>query len=217
MQNIGSTNQGANDFDGDCVLANSILFLQDFGWWIEIAYAILKVWIFTFAGVHYEASADLHNGILNNWLVNITADLLQEHYNHWLKDMEEIENAFALHSHSKTHTSPHLCNELQVLLALYKEENLHLFCAGWMLGLAANNQFNEGYRGLDSSKLNDFISNETRSSTNSCSSQSDSVCSSTPSSASSSTQSEDDNMNEDDPSNNQLIGGSDYDSKFSIY
>lgn len=27
-------------FDGDRVLANSILFLQDFGWWTEIAYAV---------------------------------------------------------------------------------------------------------------------------------------------------------------------------------
>lgn len=69
----------ADNFDGDRVLANSILFLEDFGWWIEAAYAIpegdmgrvneiLKVcsslafvhlpstqgfrqiWIFTFAG-----------------------------------------------------------------------------------------------------------------------------------------------------------------------
>jgi hypothetical protein len=27
-------------FDGDRVLANSILFLQDFGWWAEIAFAV---------------------------------------------------------------------------------------------------------------------------------------------------------------------------------
>ena len=70
-----------------------------------------KIWIFSFAGsshqnymayllevyclLRYEASPDLRDAILNNWLVNITgelgkwieADLLQEHYNRWLEDM----------------------------------------------------------------------------------------------------------------------------------
>jgi hypothetical protein len=32
--------QEANGFDGDRVLANSIPFLQDFGWWAEIAFAV---------------------------------------------------------------------------------------------------------------------------------------------------------------------------------
>jgi hypothetical protein len=27
-------------FDGDRVLANAILFLQDAGWWVEAAYAV---------------------------------------------------------------------------------------------------------------------------------------------------------------------------------
>ena len=30
----------ADNFDGDQVLANSVLFLEDFGWWIEAAYVI---------------------------------------------------------------------------------------------------------------------------------------------------------------------------------
>ncbi|KAJ7811696.1 hypothetical protein B0H14DRAFT_3479507 [Mycena olivaceomarginata] len=57
------------DFDGDHVLSNSIIFLQEFGWWIELCYAIpegdigrvleifknliyltLQIFIFTFAG-----------------------------------------------------------------------------------------------------------------------------------------------------------------------
>ena len=147
--------------------------------------------------LRYEASQDLRDGILNNWLVNITgevgkwieADLLQEHYNRWLEDMvkkrggdfddkfyhhtlspnvdhflwikEEIENAFSLRSCGKTHTSPHLRDELRVLLALYKEEHLHLFCTGRTLGHAAINQFNEGYTRLDTGKLDDFISKST--------------------------------------------------------
>jgi hypothetical protein len=28
------------DFDSDRVLSNSIIFLQEFGWWIELCYAI---------------------------------------------------------------------------------------------------------------------------------------------------------------------------------
>ena len=69
----------ADKFDGDWVLDNSVLFLEDFGWWIEAAYVIpegdmgrvneilkvffgycclfiwsayshLQIWIFTFAG-----------------------------------------------------------------------------------------------------------------------------------------------------------------------
>ena len=147
--------------------------------------------------LRYEASEDLRDAILNNWLVNITGelgkwiegDLLQEHYNRWLEDMvkkrggdfddkfyrntlspnvnhflrikEEIENAFDLSSRGKTHTSSHLRDELQLLLALYKEENLHLFCAGRTLGHAAINQLDQGYDRLQEEKIDNFISTTT--------------------------------------------------------
>ncbi|PBK64863.1 hypothetical protein ARMSODRAFT_892428 [Armillaria solidipes] len=89
-------------FDGDRVLANSVLFLRDFSWWIEAVYAvadgdigrafeILKIWIFSFAGgsnqnyvsylletyclFKYEASKTLKDAIWNNWLVNLTGEL----------------------------------------------------------------------------------------------------------------------------------------------
>ncbi|KAF8057175.1 hypothetical protein FPV67DRAFT_1566211 [Lyophyllum atratum] len=92
----------AKGFDGDRVLANAILFLQDAGWWVEAAYAvpegdigrvyqIIKIWIFSFTGTanrnysswllelyclfRYESSKDLSDAILNNWLVNITGEL----------------------------------------------------------------------------------------------------------------------------------------------
>ncbi|KAK6992368.1 hypothetical protein R3P38DRAFT_3289923 [Favolaschia claudopus] len=109
-------------FTGDRVLRNSQIFMQDFGWWIEFAHAvpegdigrvweIMKIWIFKFAGsshhnyvnyllevycmLRYEASKDLRNAILNNWLLNIKGelghwipgDLHQEHYIKWLKEM----------------------------------------------------------------------------------------------------------------------------------
>ncbi|KAJ8090936.1 hypothetical protein PM082_024860 [Marasmius tenuissimus] len=90
------------EFDGDCVLANSILFKFDYSLWIEVAYAIsdgdigrafevMKVWMFMFAGsgnnnyrnillelwslFKYESSTGLKDAIWNNWLVNLTGKL----------------------------------------------------------------------------------------------------------------------------------------------
>ncbi|KAJ7172952.1 hypothetical protein C8R43DRAFT_1119774 [Mycena crocata] len=109
-------------FTGDRVLRNVEIFLLEFGWWIEFAHAvpegdigrvweIMKIWIFKFAGsshhnykayllevyclLRYEASKDLKNAILNNWLLKvkdelgkyIPGDLHQEHFNKWLEDM----------------------------------------------------------------------------------------------------------------------------------
>ena len=171
---------------------------------------------------------------------------LSPNVDHFLRIKEEIENAFTLRSRGKTHTSPHLRDELRVLLALYREENLHFFCIGRTMGHAATNQFNKGYKRLDTSKLDDFISKSTAyadviadiqahrqaetgpypelqaqslqlhpqpdntiistppSSSSSCTSKSNSV-------HSINALSEDDELNEEDPSNNQLVSGSDYD------
>ncbi|KAJ7883931.1 hypothetical protein B0H14DRAFT_3432746 [Mycena olivaceomarginata] len=109
-------------FTGDRVLRNSQIFMQDFGWWVEFAHSIpegdiggafeiMKIWIFKFAGsshanyvnyllevyclLRYEASKDLKNAILNNWLLNIKGELErwlpgdqhQEHYNKWTEYM----------------------------------------------------------------------------------------------------------------------------------
>ncbi|KAJ7902968.1 hypothetical protein B0H13DRAFT_1537749, partial [Mycena leptocephala] len=149
-------------FDGDRVLRNHCIFLTDFSWWIEFAqavpegeidrvWAIMKLWIFKFAGsshqnymayllevyclLRYEASKDLKNAILNNWLVCISGelgiwlpgDLHQKHYNRWLEDMEEV----------------------------------HLFRSGRRMGHAAVNQFARGCRRLDEGKLADFLMKST--------------------------------------------------------
>ncbi|THU96622.1 hypothetical protein K435DRAFT_664083 [Dendrothele bispora CBS 962.96] len=197
-----------DEFDGDRVLANSILFMYEYGLWIEAAYAIpegdigrfwevMKIWIFVFAGssntnyvtfllemyclIRYESSRDLKDAIFNNLLVNITGelgnwiekDLLQEHYNRWLEFMiqrsggtfddffhrvliapnaefflrlrESIEDGFELRRRGKSHTSPHLRNEYKVLLEMFKDEEVHLFCPGRSMGHAAKDLFNEGY------------------------------------------------------------------------
>ncbi|KAJ7633589.1 hypothetical protein DFH06DRAFT_1139927 [Mycena polygramma] len=212
------------EFDGDRVLRNSQIFMQDFGWWIEFAHAvpegdigrvweIMKIWIFKFAGsshqnyvnyllevycmLRYEASKDLSDAILNNWLLNIKGelgkwlpgDLHQEHYNKWLEDMiqkhggdfdnkfyretispnvhhflqikAEVETAFNLERRSQTHTSPHLRDELTLLLKAFKEEEVHLFRSGRSLGHAAVNQFARGYRRLEEGKMEAFLTKST--------------------------------------------------------
>ncbi|KAJ6463158.1 hypothetical protein C8R47DRAFT_1225275 [Mycena vitilis] len=208
------------EFDCDRVLSNSILFIMEFGWWIELNYTIpegdvgrvfeiLKVFIFTFAGtsnqnymrymldlyalLEFECSPDLKSVLLNNWLMSlrgefgnhVEGDLLQEWYNRWLEDMvdrrggdfddkfyrqtiapnvnhflkikEDIELAFDLKRRSKAHTSPHLRDELNVLLRMYKEEELHLFRSGRSLGHAAVNRFDRGYQRLEGGKLEEFL------------------------------------------------------------
>ena len=39
-ENVPKAYEETDKFDGDRVLANSILFLQDFGWWTELAFAV---------------------------------------------------------------------------------------------------------------------------------------------------------------------------------
>ncbi|THU99509.1 hypothetical protein K435DRAFT_939012 [Dendrothele bispora CBS 962.96] len=89
-------------FEGDRVLANSIIFKWEYSLWIELAYAvpegdigrvweIMKIWIFIFAGggnsnyrdlllemyclFRYKSSKDLKDAIWNNWLVNVTGEV----------------------------------------------------------------------------------------------------------------------------------------------
>ncbi|KAJ7027286.1 hypothetical protein C8F04DRAFT_1212422 [Mycena alexandri] len=210
-------------FTGDRVLRNSELVMM-FGWFLELITAvpegdigrvweIMKIWIFTYAGsshqqymayllelycfLKYDASVDLRDAVLNNWLVNITGelgkwipgDLLQEHYNRWLEDMvqkhgaefdnefyrkiispnvhyflrikEEITEGFNLKSRGKTHTSRDVRDEVKLLMTLFKEEEVHLFCEGRSMGHAAVNQFARGWRRLDEGKLNDFLEKST--------------------------------------------------------
>ncbi|KAJ6478884.1 hypothetical protein C8R45DRAFT_1076622 [Mycena sanguinolenta] len=89
-------------FDGDRVLSNSILFLMEFGWWIELNYAIpegdvgrvfeiFKIFVFTFAStsnqnymaymldlyalLEFECSPELKETLLDNWLLYLKEEL----------------------------------------------------------------------------------------------------------------------------------------------
>ncbi|KAJ7693502.1 hypothetical protein B0H16DRAFT_1751478 [Mycena metata] len=111
----------------------------------------------------YDTSVDLRDAVLNNWLVNITGklgkwipgDLLQEHYNRWLEDMgqkhgAEFDDEFyrkmispnvhyflRIKSCGKTYTSRDVRDEVKLLMALFKEEEVHLFRVGRSMGHAA--------------------------------------------------------------------------------
>ncbi|KAK7012556.1 hypothetical protein R3P38DRAFT_3324130 [Favolaschia claudopus] len=98
---VAETHAEEENFDGDRVLSNSILFMMEFGWWVELNYAIaegdigrvleiLKVYIFTFAGtsnqnymrymldlytlLKYESSAALRDTLLDNYLLNLRGE-----------------------------------------------------------------------------------------------------------------------------------------------
>ncbi|KAJ7675501.1 hypothetical protein B0H17DRAFT_1140257 [Mycena rosella] len=226
-------------FNGDRILGNSILFLMEFGWWIELNYAIpegdvgrvfeilkvhilyrrfnvgkesnfeTQIFIFTFAGssnqnytkymldlyalLEFECSPELKEALLNNWLMTlrgeigtfIEGDIMQEWNNRWLTQIsgqrggdfddkfyrktiapnvlhflqikEDIESAFDLKRRSKSHPSPHLRDEIKILLQLYQEEELHSFRSGRSMGHAAVNQFDRGYQRLEDSKLAEYL------------------------------------------------------------
>ncbi|KAJ7738991.1 hypothetical protein B0H16DRAFT_1424719 [Mycena metata] len=212
----------AEDFTGDRVLANEILFLRDMGWWViasdavpdgEIGrvWEIMKIWIISFAGsgnhnytnylletycLHrYEASKDFSDAMFNNWLVNlrghqyIEIDWVQEDFNKWLESLvehkggdfddhfyrhtlapnvmhflrmkEKMETAFELKPRGKTHSAPHLRNEFQQLLRMYKEDQLHLFRPGRTMGHAAVNFYARGYEKLEDTRIAKFIQEST--------------------------------------------------------
>jgi hypothetical protein len=76
---------------------------------------------------------------------------------HFLKIKEDMESAFELKRRSKSHTSPHLCDETKILLQLYKDEELHSFRSGCSMGHAAVNQFDWGYHRLQDGKLAEYL------------------------------------------------------------
>ncbi|KAJ6568951.1 hypothetical protein B0H19DRAFT_849257, partial [Mycena capillaripes] len=76
---------------------------------------------------------------------------------HFLKIKENVEAAFELKRRSKAHKSPHLCDETNVLLRLYKEEELHTFRSGRSIGHAAINRFDRGFRRLEEGKMSEYL------------------------------------------------------------
>lgn len=117
--------------------------------------------------------ADITQEWFNRWLEDIAGrrggDFDEQFYRrtvapnvlHFLKMKEDMESAFALKRRGKSHTSPHLRDETQVLLRLYKDEELHKFRSGRSMGHAAVNCFDRGYERLDGGKMRDYIERST--------------------------------------------------------
>ncbi|KAJ7270714.1 hypothetical protein B0H12DRAFT_1008802 [Mycena haematopus] len=74
---------------------------------------------------------------------------------------EEMEKAFGLKAHHKTHTSSSVAPEIQALIAMYKREQVHLFCAGRTMEHTTKDFINDGYIILDKSKLADLLRTST--------------------------------------------------------
>ncbi len=76
---------------------------------------------------------------------------------HFLHIKEQLSTTMGLDQRSKTHTSRELDAELRVLLATYKNEELHLFRSKRTMGHASKNLFNEGIKILNGGKLKTFL------------------------------------------------------------
>ncbi|KAF8174176.1 hypothetical protein K438DRAFT_1610046, partial [Mycena galopus ATCC 62051] len=74
---------------------------------------------------------------------------------------EEMETAFALKAHRKAHTSSSTTKEIQALTAMYKREQVHVFCSGRHKEHTAMELVDRGYTVLDKGKLADFIRTST--------------------------------------------------------
>ncbi|KAJ6468850.1 hypothetical protein C8R45DRAFT_766745, partial [Mycena sanguinolenta] len=75
----------------------------------------------------------------------------------FLKMKEDVETAFYLKWHGKAHTSPHLRDEMMILLRLYKDEELHQFRSGQSMGYVAVNRFDRAYQRLDGGKMTEYL------------------------------------------------------------
>jgi hypothetical protein len=137
----------------------------------------------------FEATPELKDAILHNWVVNLTGknvpdDQMQEWHNKFHENMvpkhggsfddpffretispnvnffqrlkEEMEKAFGLTAHRKTHTSAAVTSEICALMAMYRRENVHLFCEGRCLGHKVKDLINNGYTTLEKAKMADF-------------------------------------------------------------
>lgn len=103
-------------------------------------------------------------------------DLMQEHFNHWLEELaqhkgkefdepqyrkvlamhvhhflnltDELERNVQLNDRTKRHTAPHMNNELQEVLRICRENDLHRRHNGRDLGFHAEDAFSQGHRKL---------------------------------------------------------------------
>ncbi|KAJ7804194.1 hypothetical protein B0H14DRAFT_3154079 [Mycena olivaceomarginata] len=74
---------------------------------------------------------------------------------------EEMQEAFGLNCHRKTHTSPSVTNEIRMLMDMYRREQVHYFRAGRKMEHASKDLIDAGYTKLDRGKLAELLRTST--------------------------------------------------------
>ncbi|KAJ6448685.1 hypothetical protein C8R45DRAFT_1084422 [Mycena sanguinolenta] len=140
----------------------------------ELKDAIWNNWVVNLTG---ELRKNVPDDELQEWHNRFHEDMVPKHggsfddpffretispnVNFFQRLKEEMEKAFALKAHRKTHTSSSTTHEIQTLTAMYRREKVHLFCPGRSKEHTATDLINEGYTTLDKGKLSDFLRNST--------------------------------------------------------
>ncbi|KAF7293112.1 hypothetical protein MKEN_01468500 [Mycena kentingensis (nom. inval.)] len=138
----------------------------------DLSHALLNNWLINPKGKRY-IETDWVQEDFNKWLEEMVehkgANFDDKFYRttlapnvmHFLRLKEVFESAFDLKTRSKKHSAPHLRNEFQQLLRIYKDEELHLFRSGRTMGHIATNFYERGYDRLLDSRLQQFIEEST--------------------------------------------------------
>lgn len=106
----------------------------------------------------HEDMVPKHGGSFNDPFFRET---ISPNVHFFLRLKEEMERAFELKSHSKTHTSRPVTDEIRALMDMYRHEKVHYFCSGRSMGHAAADVVDDGYTTLAKGKLADFLQNST--------------------------------------------------------
>ncbi|KAJ6449220.1 hypothetical protein C8R45DRAFT_1180873 [Mycena sanguinolenta] len=124
----------------------------------ELKDAIWNNWVVNLTG---ELRKNVPDDELQEWHNRFHEDMVPKHggsfddpffretispnVNFFQRLKEEMEKAFALKAHRKTHTSSSTTHEIQTLTAMYRREKVHLFCPGRSKEHTATDLINEGY------------------------------------------------------------------------
>ncbi|KAJ7737519.1 hypothetical protein B0H16DRAFT_1325909 [Mycena metata] len=139
----------------------------------DFSFAMLNNWLIKPRPKSKYMECDWIQEDFNKWLEELVehkgGDFDDHFYRHtlapnvmeFLRMKEQMESAFELKPRGKTHGAPHLRNEFQQLLRMYKEDELHLYRPGRTMGHASLNYYARGYEKLEDSGIAKFIEEST--------------------------------------------------------
>ncbi|KAJ7043878.1 hypothetical protein C8F04DRAFT_1361422 [Mycena alexandri] len=134
--------------------------------------AMFNNWLVSFGGKKFT-EIDFSQEDFNKWLEDMVEHkggdfddhfyrhTLAPNVKHFLQFKEQLTDGFQIKRRGKTHGAPHLRNEFQQLLRMYKEDELHLFRPGRTMGHAAVNYLERGYERLEDGRMDYFIQQST--------------------------------------------------------